>query len=239
MSRYKAAALAGMMSMPLGEVPGLSPKFAALLKKAGARTTGQGIDFLLQQMRGLRKIKGIGSSVHVKILGELEAFLGAWPVGGDSYDVVAEVSFDYGLAEGATAMEEKYLRQFLKFRTSEQLTVERLKDRTLEAFERGNAYVATTVVFEYEIPYLGLAEGVVKLIFSAKDAGKLTRSWNPALREDVKGNCILKLDSVTPRECDFTLNFATHSGTLLVKPPSREAQERFERVVVGKILDEL
>ena len=230
MSIHDAAKLGHLMRTNIGAVPGLSALTVTILKRAGLRYAGEVRDSLVYD----GKIPGVGEGRRLEIARAL-ALHGSWPVDSNghnySHTFVALRAHEIGLADGKAVAERAAMTQVLRFEAISKFSVASMKDRILAAYAKKIGYVGFRIAVEHDVPGIGPMAAESEIMISVDGMNEMLRAWNPALREPVKGNLLLKVEDAPPREAEVVMKFEPCSGTLFLKPPDDEAMVRFKLAV--------
>jgi hypothetical protein len=239
MSIQDAAHLGHLMQVNIADIRGLSQRTVTILKRAGIRHVADVRDALVCH----GKIPGVANERRSEIKLALES-QGSWPPDIHehcrSHLFVAVRAHKMGFAEGKAEAERVAMNQTLDFQATTQFTVASMKDRVLEGYEKHIDFVGFWAFIKYDVPGIGQMIAKCEILFSLESMSKMLRAWNPALRESVRGTLCLRFGDAPPREGEIVMKFDSCSGTLFLKPPDKNAQDRFddeESIASKKISD--
>lgn len=226
MINYKAVHLAIQMASLPWQIPGLSTKTVSALKESGMDTAGQVRDRLMSN----QPIPGIGLKREDEIAEGLDMMgVGLWGSHYNSYTTTALASYDAGLAEGAAEKEREFLTQKLVFAVVDpRISVEKVKDKLLEAYGRRASFLAMRIIIKYDVPGIGNMAMGCDLGLSVDGVNTMLRAWNPAEpKKMISGDAVVSFNGPNARECDISIELLTFSGTMIAKPPDERAAERY------------
>jgi hypothetical protein len=231
MSKVSSKQLAKLMSYTIDQFPNaaISSGLKKVLSRAGVRNIGSLRDVLDSGTR----IPGVGEERQAKLWKNVLEFHGIgksvinFPE--NSYSYLAGHSYCDGVSDGTANAEKKALTQTLRFKSLADLSLEKMKDKVLEAYDKKVDLVAFRALVEHDVPGLGIMKACWGLAFSPDNMNRMLRVWDPLLKEDVKGRAVIKVHDMPPRECNVTINFETLSGILVLSPPNDQGRSQSQK----------